>query len=125
MGRAGGDALGGALFVASALIVATMPQGCIGDECALWPMRETGLAGALLMLALLLVVVGTEGLVIRVRNTGRFGELAKAVSLLPRSGPRCRRSVALYKASSSMAATPSCRSSSSPVCSPSWSASCF
>ncbi len=90
MGRAGGDALGGALFVASALIVATMPQGCIGDECALWPMRETGLAGALLMLALLLVVVGTEGLVIRVRNTGRFGELAKAVSLLPRSGRRYR-----------------------------------
>jgi hypothetical protein len=55
-----------------------MPRGCIGDECALRPMRETGLAGALLMLALLLVVVGAVGLMIRVHNAGRFGELAKA-----------------------------------------------
>ncbi len=70
--------LGGALFVVSALLIASMPRGCIGDECALRPVRETGLAGALLMLALLLVVVGAVGLVIRVRNTGRFGELAKA-----------------------------------------------
>jgi hypothetical protein len=34
--------------------------------------------------------VGAVGLVIRVRNTGRFGELVKAVSLLPRSGRRYR-----------------------------------
>jgi hypothetical protein len=82
--------LGGAHFVVSAQLIASMPQGCIGDECALRPIRETALAGALLMLALLLVVVGAVGLVIRVRNTGRFGELVKAVSLLPRSGPRYR-----------------------------------
>jgi hypothetical protein len=70
--------VGGALFVVSALLIASMPRGCIGDECALRPMRETGLAGAMLMLALLLVVVGAVGLVIRVRNAGRFGRLAKA-----------------------------------------------
>jgi hypothetical protein len=40
-------------------------------------MRETGLAGALLTLALLLVVIGAAGLVVRVRRAGRFGRLGK------------------------------------------------
>ncbi len=54
-------------------------------------MRETGLAGALLMLALLLVVVGAVGFVIRVRNTGRFGELAEAGVVVAEVGAaRCR-----------------------------------
>jgi hypothetical protein len=69
--------LGGALFVVSAVVISTMPRGCIGDECAARPMRETGAAGALLMLALLLVVVGLAGLVIRARNAGRLGVLGK------------------------------------------------
>jgi hypothetical protein len=69
--------LGGALFVVSAVVIASMPQGCIGDECASRPMRETGVAGALLMLALLLVVIGAAGLVIRARDAGRFGRLGK------------------------------------------------
>ena len=69
--------LGGALFVVSAVVIASMPRGCIGDECASRPMRETGAAGALLTLALLLVVIGAAGLVIRARDAGRFGTLAK------------------------------------------------
>jgi hypothetical protein len=69
--------LGGALFVVSAVVIASMPRGCIGDECASRPMRETGAAGALLMLALLLVVIGAAGLVIRARDAGRFGRLGK------------------------------------------------
>jgi hypothetical protein len=69
--------LGGALFVASAAIIASMPRGCIGDECASRPMRETGIVGALLMLALLLVVIGAAGLVIRARDAGRLGRLGK------------------------------------------------
>ena len=69
--------LGGALFVVSAIVIASMPRGCIGDECASKPMRETGGAGALLTLALLLVVMGAAGLVIRARNAGRFGVLGK------------------------------------------------
>jgi hypothetical protein len=48
--------LGGALLVVSALLIASMPRGCIGDECATRPMRDTGIVGALLMLAVLLVV---------------------------------------------------------------------
>jgi hypothetical protein len=77
--RRGGLAamLGGALFVVSALLIASMPRGCIGDECELRPMRETGVAGALLMLALLLVVIGAAGLVLRVRLAGRLGRLGK------------------------------------------------
>jgi hypothetical protein len=69
--------LGGALFVVSALVVASMPRGCIGGECTLEPMRDTGVAGALLMLALLLVVMGAAGLVVRVRRAGRLGRLGK------------------------------------------------
>jgi hypothetical protein len=43
---------GGALFVVSAVVISSMPRGCIGDECGTRPVRETGAAGALLMLAL-------------------------------------------------------------------------
>ncbi len=74
--------LGGALFVVSAIVIASIPRGCIGDECALRPMRETGVAGASLMLALLLVVVGAAGLVIRARDAGRFGRLGKTGIIL-------------------------------------------
>jgi hypothetical protein len=69
--------LGGTLFVVSAIVIASMPPGCIGDGCAARPMRETGVAGGMLMLALLLVVVGAAGLVIRARNAGRLGRLGK------------------------------------------------
>ena len=69
--------LGGALFVVSAVVIASMPRGCIGDECTSRPMRETGAAGALLTLALLLVVIGAAGLVILARDAGRFGTLAR------------------------------------------------
>ena len=68
--------VGGALFVVLALVMASMPRGCIGAECAFRGGRDTGLAGgALLMLALLLVVAGAAGLVIRARHAGRFGGL--------------------------------------------------
>jgi hypothetical protein len=49
--------VGGALFAVLALVMAYMPRGCIGAECAFREGRDTGLAGgALLMLAVLLVV---------------------------------------------------------------------
>jgi hypothetical protein len=34
--------LGGALFVVSAVVISSMPRGCIADACAARPMRETG-----------------------------------------------------------------------------------
>jgi hypothetical protein len=61
----------------SAVVIASMPRGCIADECAFRPMRDTAAAGALLMLALLLIMVGAAGLEIRARNAGRFGRLGK------------------------------------------------
>jgi hypothetical protein len=78
--------LGGALFVVSAFLISSMPRGCIGDECAARPMRETGAAGALLVLALLLVVVGMAGLVIRARNAGRLGLLGKTGAVVAAVG---------------------------------------
>lgn len=93
--------LGGALFVVSAVVISSMPRGCIADECAARPMRGTGAAGALLMLALLLVVVGMAGLVIRARHAGRFGALGKTGAVvaavgaaLPVIGGLCRASCA-------------------------------
>jgi hypothetical protein len=86
--RRGGLAamVGGALFVVSALLIAAMPLGCIGHECELRPMRETGVAGALLMLALLLVVMGAAGLVVRVRRAGRLGRLGKTGIVVAAAG---------------------------------------
>jgi hypothetical protein len=78
--------LGGAALVVSAVLIASMPRGCIGDECAARPMRETGAAGALLMVALLLVVVGLAGLVIRARNAGRLGALGKTGAVVAAVG---------------------------------------
>jgi hypothetical protein len=78
--------LGGALFVVSAVVISSMPRGCIADACAARPMRETGAAGALLMLALLLAVVGMAGLVIRARHAGRFGTLGKTGAVVAAVG---------------------------------------
>jgi hypothetical protein len=78
--------LGGALFVVSAVVISSMPRGCIADECAARPMREMGTAGALLMLALLLVVVGMAGLVLRARHAGRFGALGKTGAVVAAVG---------------------------------------
>ncbi len=74
--------VGGALSVVSAVMIASMPRGCIGNECAFREMRDVGIAGALLILALLLIMVGAAGLVIRARNAGRFGALGKTGAVL-------------------------------------------
>jgi hypothetical protein len=49
-------------------------------------MREIGAAGVLLTLALLLVVVGMAGLVIRARHLGRFGVLGKTGAVVAAVG---------------------------------------
>ena len=85
VGRAGGY-VRGALFVVSAAMISSMPRGCIGDECGTRPMRETGAAGVLLTLALLLVVVGMAGLVIRARHAGRFGVLGNTGAVVAAVG---------------------------------------
>jgi hypothetical protein len=69
---------GGVFWISSALITASKPRGCIGDECDFRTMRETGaLDSILFLLALLLFAVGTGALVARLRNTGSLGRLGR------------------------------------------------
>jgi hypothetical protein len=71
--------LGGTLWVIATLIHASKPRGCIAEECAFRPMRETGaLGGILTLLSVLLLAVGAVGLVTLVRRSGHFGKAGKA-----------------------------------------------
>jgi hypothetical protein len=71
--------LGGALWVIGNVVHASKPRGCIAEECALRPMRETGaLEGILMFLSLMLFVAGAAGLVARARRLGRFGKMGNA-----------------------------------------------
>lgn len=70
--------LGGMLWMVGAVLTASKPRGCIGDECTFRPMRDSGpLVAVLFFLAVLLLAVGVAGLVIRVRNARRFGRLGR------------------------------------------------
>ena len=82
--------LGGALSVVVAVVIASMPRGCIGDECALRPMRDTAAAGALLMLALLLIMVGAAGWSSAPETPVVLGFWARRARPSARSASRCR-----------------------------------
>ena len=71
--------LGGALWVIGTLIHASKPRGCVAQECAFRPMRESGaLDGILMLLSLLLFAAGAMGLVFLARRLGRFGKTGSA-----------------------------------------------
>ena len=71
--------LGGALWVIGTLIHASKPRGCIAEECASRPMRESGvLDGTLMLLSLLLFAAGAVGLVVLARHSGPFGKMGNA-----------------------------------------------
>lgn len=71
--------LGGALWVIGTLIHASKPRGCVAQECAFRPMRESGvLDGTLMLLSLLLCAAGAVGLVVLARRLGRFGRTGRA-----------------------------------------------
>ncbi len=75
--------LGGTLWVIATVIHASKPRGCIAEECAFRPMRESGaLDGILTLLSVLLLAVGAVGLVTLVRRSGRFGRAGKAGVLI-------------------------------------------
>jgi hypothetical protein len=68
--------LGGLLWIAGAIQTGFKPRGCMGDECAFMPLRESGpIDIVLLYVAMLLLAVGVAGLVVHTRNAGRFGRL--------------------------------------------------
>ena len=71
--------LGGALWVIGTLIHASKPRGCVAEECAFRPMRESGaLDGILMLLSLMLFAAGVVGLVVLARRSGRFGKTGSA-----------------------------------------------
>lgn len=87
--RKGGLAvvLGGVFWISGALLTASRPRGCIGDECAFRTMRETrALDGILFILSLLLFATGTAALAARLRNAGRLGRLGRAGLILAAVG---------------------------------------
>ncbi len=69
--------LGGNLLVLLAVATASMPRGCIAEECAYRPMRDSPF-GSGTVLALLLVGAGAVALVVLARRAGRFGRLGWA-----------------------------------------------
>jgi len=79
--------LGGMLWIIGAVIHASKPRGCVAEECAFRPMRESGaLDGILTLLSLLLFAVGVMGLVILARSAGRFGKMGKAGVVIGAAG---------------------------------------
>lgn len=70
--------LGGALWVISTVIHASRPVGCVADECASRPMRESSVVeGILTLAALLLFAVTAVALVALARRAGRFGRAGR------------------------------------------------
>ena len=73
--------LGGALWIAWAIVHALQPLGCVADECSLpgRSMREgSALGSVLLIAAVLALAVGVWDLVSRARTMGGFGRLGSA-----------------------------------------------
>lgn len=69
--------LGGLLWIAHAIVVASMPEGCIGLECDMpdRSIRDSSVAAPLFLSALLLIALGVGGLVARAQDSARFGTL--------------------------------------------------
>ncbi len=75
--------VGGALWIVGTVIHASKPRGCIAEECAFRPMRESGaLDGGLMLVSLLLFVAGAAGLVVLTRSIGRFGRMGRTGSII-------------------------------------------
>ena len=77
-GRGGAALLGGALWSTAVLVHAGRPRGCVAEECAGRPMRDSGtLEGLLALCSAVLIVTALVGLVRHARRTrslGRSGE---------------------------------------------------
>lgn len=75
--------VGGVLWVISTVLHASRPVGCLAEECAHRPMRESSAVEGMLNLgALLLFAVTAAALIVLVRRAGRFGTLGKAATVL-------------------------------------------
>jgi hypothetical protein len=72
-------ALGGVLWAAQAVIVASLPEGCVATDCDLpgRSMRDSSAAAPLSIVAAGLIALGVVDLVGRARHVGRFGMLGR------------------------------------------------
>ncbi len=81
--------LGGALWVAFAVRLASLPEGCVGAECEL-PGRtmrpQDGIAAAVFLAAGVCTVLAVSGLLLRARAVGSLGRLGRAGLLLLGAG---------------------------------------
>lgn len=78
-----GGMVGGVLWVISTVMHALRPVGCVAEDCARRPMRESSAVEGILTLgAFLLFAVTAAGLIVLVRRAGRFGGLGKAGTVL-------------------------------------------
>lgn len=79
--------LGGALWVVATLIHAAKPRGCVGEECAIRPMRQSSAVDGVLMLtSLILMAVAIWGVVGLARRSGRFGRAGRIGTALAAAG---------------------------------------
>jgi hypothetical protein len=75
--------VGGMLWLISTVMHASRPVGCVAEECARRPMRESSAVEGILTLgAFLLFAVTAAALIVLVRRAGRFGTLGKAGTVL-------------------------------------------
>lgn len=75
--------VGGVLWVISTVLHALRPVGCVAEECAHRPMRESSAVEGMLNLgAFLLFAVTAAALIVLVRRAGRFGTLGKVATVL-------------------------------------------
>jgi hypothetical protein len=71
--------LGGVLWIAGSVMVALMPEGCIGSHCYLpgRSMRDSSPAAPVSLAAVLLTRAGLSAVVSRAGNARRFGTLGR------------------------------------------------
>jgi hypothetical protein len=71
--------LGGVFWIVGAVMVALMPEGCVGSECDLpgGSMRDSSPAAPVFLAAALLMGAGLWAVVSRARNAGQFGTVGR------------------------------------------------
>lgn len=79
--------LGGAAWVAAAVVHASQPTGCVGDACSVTSMREaTTSTTVLIAVAAVLMLASGAGLLAVVRRAGRLGRTGTTGAVLCAAG---------------------------------------
>ncbi len=80
--------LGGALWIAGAVMTALMPEGCMGSDCYLpgRSMRDTRAAAPISLSGLLLIGAGVAAVVSRARGAGLTGTSVRISSIASVAG---------------------------------------